>query len=632
MCGFAGFIDYRGRGSGQNLADMIEVIFHRGPDDHGIELRTDGQAQLGFGFRRLSIIDLTEAGHQPMTDDQTGNLIVFNGEVYNFGEIRSELEKEGYRFKSRSDTEVILKAYARWGRDCVRRFNGMFAIVIHDPTHHKVVMIRDRLGVKPLHYYLKDDLFLFGSELKSFHRHPAFCKEIDFSSAALFFEHGYIHAPYSIFKNTFKLLPGTILEFDLLKKTFSIEKYWDVFEVFNRPKTTMSFQEAMEELEELVRSSCRYRLIADVPVGIFLSGGYDSSCVTALTSQVSEQKVRTFTIGFENPQYDESRYARQVAEHLGTEHHEYICTEADVIRWIPDFYDLFDEPFSEAVAIPNVLVSLLSRKVVKVAISADAGDEVFAGYTRHLYALHRIRKIRLIPAPLRQMMAQAFHRIVSAPVRTLVHTNRLGRYIDIYAATDPVLIFKYLNEVFSKREIQAFFRKPYQWRHTYFLDHDRFNESNDFINRILAVELLTFFDDDILHKVDMTSMHASLEVREPLVDYRIIEFAARLPSHYKLNSQMDKLPLRFIAHKYIPEKLLHRPKQGFGLPIPLWGTTVLKPYFMEVMEEKKLRQHEMFDIKMVTDLLKHYMKGHYMVFDRLWLFITFQMWYNRWMN
>ncbi len=632
MCGFAGFIDYRGRGSEQVLADMIEVIFHRGPDDHGIELRTAGQAQLGFGFRRLSIIDLTDAGHQPMIDDQTGNLIVFNGEVYNFSEIRRELEKEGFSFKSRTDTEVILKAYARWGKDCVRRFNGMFAIVIHDLPGNKVLMIRDRLGVKPLHYYWNDDVFLFGSELKSFHRHPAFCKEIDYSSAALFFEHGYIHAPYSIFKNTFKLLPGSILEFDLLKKSFSIEKYWDVFEIYNRPKTTMPFRQAVDELEELLRSSCRYRLIADVPVGIFLSGGYDSSCVTALTSQVSEQKVRTFTIGFEDAKYDESPYARKVAEYLGTEHHEYLCTEADVIQWIPEFYELFDEPFSEAVAIPNVLVSLFSRKIVKVAISADAGDEVFAGYIRHLHALHRIRRIQLIPVLLRKLIAHGCHRFFSVPVRTLKHTNRPGRYIDISAARDPVLIFKYLNEVFSKREIRAFFRKPYQWLHTYFLDYDRFNESNDFINRILAVELLTFFDDDILHKVDITSMHASLEVREPLVDYRIIEFAAQLPSHYKLDSQLGKLPLRFIAHKYIPKKLMHRPKQGFGLPMPLWGTTALKPYFMEVMEEKNLRQHEIFDVKMVTDLFHHYMNGNHQVFDRLWLFITFQMWYNRWMN
>ncbi|HMT29814.1 MAG TPA: asparagine synthase (glutamine-hydrolyzing), partial [Bacteroidia bacterium] len=335
MCGITGFIDFNGKSTREILKRMTHVIAHRGPDDDGYEIRKFENATIGFGFRRLSIIDLSPQGHQPMINESTGDIIIFNGEVYNFKQLRSELEKLGHKFKSQTDTEVVLKSFQEWGINCVNRFNGMFAIAIFNPLANKVHILRDRPGVKPLFYYWDGNLFLFGSELKAFHQHPDFQKEIDFDSLALYFHHGYIPNPYSIFKNTHKLPPGNRMEIDLRKQKISISSYWNILNAFNQPKIDIPYTEAVDELEKILIDSFNLRMISDVPVGVFLSGGYDSSCVTALLQKNSSTKLKTFTIGFEDKNFNEAHHAKAVSEFLDTEHYEYMCSEKEVLDIIP---------------------------------------------------------------------------------------------------------------------------------------------------------------------------------------------------------------------------------------------------------------------------------------------------------
>ncbi|HNT81164.1 MAG TPA: asparagine synthase (glutamine-hydrolyzing) [Bacteroidia bacterium] len=629
MCGIVGIIHKEKPINRQSLEAMSKKLLHRGPDDEGIEIFHSNKASAGFGFRRLSIIDLTPSGHQPMQDSTSGNWIVFNGEIYNYKEIRKELIELGHSFKSQSDTEVILKSYLQWGKKCVEHFIGMFAIALFDKAANKILLFRDRVGVKPLYYYHDGDVFLFSSELKSFHENPDFKKEVYYDSLPLYFKLGYIPAPYTINNNTYKLLPGHILEIDLNRWSFSIEKYWSVTDVYNKPKLNMSIEEATEELERILISSCLYRTIADVPVGVFLSGGYDSSAVTALLAAHGGEKVKSFTIGFHEQSFNEADYAREVANHLQTDHHEYYCTQKDALELMPDFYKIFDEPFSEAVAIPNVLVSRLARKHVKVALSADAGDEIFAGYSRHHKMFLDMIRLQKIPYPIRYTLSATCKTILSKKVSSLVQVDRKGRYCQLFSTNDPLQLFLVGNQCFSDNEIDSFMKLPFVQLGTPFDNNALLNDGNDMINRILACEHQTYLADDILHKVDITSMFTSLEAREPLLDHRVLEFASRLPSDFKLKGSTGKYILRKIVHKYIPEKMVNRAKRGFGIPVHLWGTRELKNYFDEVMTSENLKHHGFFNEKMVMDLYHHYQKGNHNVFERVWLFISFQMWYNR---
>lgn len=630
MCGICGIISNESSEQKEILQSMTHTLHHRGPDDEGFEWRHQAGMNVGFGFKRLSIIDLSAAGHQPMIDRQTNHVVVFNGEIYNFMELKKELIGLGHQFSSNSDTEVILKAYAQWGKSCVNRFLGMFAIAIYDPIKAIVIFFRDRVGVKPLYYHLYGDSLLFSSELKAFHQHPSFQKVIHYDVLALYFKMGYIPAPHTIFKNTFKLLPGHLMIYDLEKKDIEIEKYWSVNEAYNKPKSSMSFDEASEELEKLLLSACQYRIIADVPVGIFLSGGYDSSVVAALLSSNSSNKIKTFTIGFHEQSFNEAEYAQKIAQHLGTDHHEYYCTHQDAIELLPEFYTVFDEPFSEAVSIPNILVSKLARKHVKVALSADAGDEIFAGYSRHHKMFLDMIRLNRIPYLLRKLVAESCNRIFKGSIQSLINMDRLGRYCQLFNTRDPFRLFLGSNQSFTNNEIAAFLSKPFIQLSTPFDNHSLLNNEVDLINRILALEHQTYLPDDILHKVDYTSMFTSLEAREPLIDHRILEFVSTLPASYKLHGNTGKYILRNIVHKYIPRQLIERPKKGFGLAIDVWGTRELKPYFDDVMSAENLKHHGFFNDSLVLDLYQHYQKGNPQCFERVWLFISFQMWYNRW--
>ena len=383
MCGIAGFIDFKRRSSEETLAQMFCAVSLRGPDGQVVYFRETGEAAIGLGHRRLSIIDLSTAANQPMHYD--GLHIIFNGEIYNYEEIRNELLQKGHYFSTHSDTEVILHSWREWGVDAIHKWHGMFAIALLDEKLNELICIRDRAGVKPLQYYWQDELFIFGSELKSFTQHPYFRKEINPNAVASFLQYACISYPHSIYKNTYKLPPGHLLRFNLSTKQYQLIQYWNVYDYYNKPKLTIGLEDAIDETESILEKAFQYRMVADVPVGVFLSGGYDSSCVTALLQKNSTEKIKTFTIGTTDNKLDEAPYAKQIAQHLGTDHTEYYCTPQEALEIIPELPHFYDEPFADSSAIPTILVSRLARKKVTVALSADAGDEIFAGYNRYDY-------------------------------------------------------------------------------------------------------------------------------------------------------------------------------------------------------------------------------------------------------
>jgi asparagine synthase (glutamine-hydrolysing) len=401
MCGLVGYVDFQRQTQKDVLSKMTDSLAHRGPDARGeLEMDLPTGGRIGLGHRRLSIIDLSEDANQPMT---RGTMhIVYNGEIYNYREIKSELEKLGIDFKTESDTEVILAAVARWGiEEAVSRFNGMFAFAIYDEATSELVLVRDRAGIKPLYYYAHDGLLLFASELKAFHQHPLFNKTLSSDAIESFFRYGYVPNSECIFRFAQKILPGHLLRVQLANGKEQSHKYWDIFDSFNQPKLELDLVEAIGELQVLMQSAFDYRMVSDVPVGVFLSGGYDSSLVTAMLQKHSHEKLKTFTIGFEQESFNEAPFAREIARTLGTEHLEYTCTAQDSCKIIPTLAEFYDEPFGDPTAVPTILVSRIARQAVTVALSADAGDELFGGYEKYETALRFLKLDQRIPKGLR---------------------------------------------------------------------------------------------------------------------------------------------------------------------------------------------------------------------------------------
>jgi asparagine synthase (glutamine-hydrolysing) len=388
MCGITGFCDFTSRSDYSILTNMTDTLAHRGPDDHGYQIFHETDAIIGLGHRRLSILDLSDLGRQPMHTPDRRYHIVYNGEIYNFSEIQHDLiQQYDITFKSQSDTEVILNAFQRWGIDAVHRFRGMFAFVIFDKAQKQLILCRDRAGVKPLYYYWYNNCFLFTSELKALHQHPSFSKELDLQGLNAYIKWGYIPAPHTIFKHTYKLHPGYFLTLDIKNRTINEAQYWNSMDCYNQPLLDISFDEAKNELERLFIQSFGYRMVSDVPVGVFLSGGFDSVAVAAILQKHRSEQLKTFTIGFEAHAYNEAPFAKKIADYLGCDHTEYICTPQDALTIIPKLPDIYDEPFGDSSALPTILVSEKARQDVTVALSADAGDELFAGYSKYQTAI-----------------------------------------------------------------------------------------------------------------------------------------------------------------------------------------------------------------------------------------------------
>jgi asparagine synthase (glutamine-hydrolysing) len=633
MCGIAGFIDFRRKTSEEVLINMTCALSHRGPDGQGIFFQEIRDMQIGLGHRRLSIIDLSHAADQPMHYD--GLHLIFNGEIYNYNEIREDLVSLGHQFQTHSDTEVILHAWRQWEEKAIQRWHGMFAIALFDEKKNELICIRDRAGVKPFYFYWKEDVFLFGSELKALLAHPAFKKEIDKNAVASFLQYGYVSHPHCIYKDTYKLQPGHFLKLKLDSKEIRTTQYWNVYDYYNKPKLKIGLPEAIEETEKILQKAFQYRMVADVPVGVFLSGGYDSSCVTALLQKNSAEKIKTFTIGTTDNKLDEAPYAKEIAAHLGTDHTEYYCSPKEALDIIPKLPYYYDEPFADSSAIPTILVSRLARKKVTVALSADAGDEIFAGYNRYDYVSRYGKKIGAIPKPVRKMAIAAMENISSEKIPYLRHKqnfhSRYDKLKNLLADPSPSELLKNLSQVFTSKEIKRLFNPSVSELPTAHNSRGLINGYDDPLAYMMAIDYQTYMVDDILQKVDRAAMSVSLEGREPFLDQAIIEWAASLPSEYKYYNGQKKYILKQIVHKYLPQQIMERPKMGFGIPIENWLSTELKELVEEYLSEKNLESHGLFNIVAVRNLVKEFFNGKKEKHLKVWYLLMFQMWYKQWM-
>jgi asparagine synthase (glutamine-hydrolysing) len=630
MCGFAGFIDFNKREDLKVLKAMADTLVHRGPDDSGYEFLPTENAHIGFGFRRLSIIDLSPLGHQPMYHADGRLLVMLNGEIYNYQELRKELIDLGHSFRSNSDTEVILNGYKEWGISVIEKFIGMFSIALFDDELGKIFLVRDRAGVKPLFYYKNNGVYLFASELKAFHQCASFEKELNKDALALYFKHGNIPAPYCIFNNTYKINPGHWLCIDLKSKKETSYCYWNAFDAYNQKTSSLSYEDAKVKTEELMESAFNYRMVADVPVGVFLSGGYDSTAVAALLSK-SQRKINTYTIGFESKDFDESKEAKKVANHLGTNHHEYICKMTDAMDIIPMLPDLYDEPFGDSSAIPTTLVSRIARQYVTVALSADAGDELFAGYPRHQKGRNYLDAINKIPSFLQKVAAKPTSLISNLISSDFEKADKWSRLHDVLNSKDSLEAFNHFNETFSTSELDRLLIDPFQIQKTVFNSGSELKNTVSNLNKILAVEYKTYLVDDILQKVDRATMSASLEGREPFLDHRLLEFVATLPDEYKLFEGKGKRILKDIVHQYVPMEIMNRPKMGFGVPVKDWLRVELKDLFIEVMDHDLIVKQNLFNPELVKRLKDKFLEGKLHDTERIWFLFVFQLWYKRWM-
>lgn len=574
-------------------------------------------------------MDVSSNGNQPMYSDDKSVVVILNGEVYNFKEIRKDLVELGHKFHSDSDTEVIIKAYQQYGIDSVNKFIGMFAYAIYDMKKQQLFLLRDRAGVKPLHYYYKNDCLLFASELKSIYSYPVFEKDINEKAVTLFFKYGYIRAPHTIFKNTFKIQPGHYIKIDLVRKEVSDHKYWDVIDHYNKPKLKISEQEALEEVESLFTSAFQYRMVSDVPVGVFLSGGYDSSVVTAILQKNSMQKIKTFTIGFDVKKWDEAPFAKQIAAHLGTDHHEYYCTTKEAQDIFTRLPELYDEPFGDSSAIPTTLVSQFARKQVTVSLSADGGDEVFAGYTKYNNQTKINNYLERSPGALLSLTKNVLntstklypglkksHKIER--VAEILNTYKKSGLADVY---DRQFIYKDLVDLLP----------GYDEGIGLYDEIGIVNNENDYMNIMLARDYRSYMVDDVLTKVDRATMSVALEGREPLLDHRIIEFVSQLPSNLKYNSESSKYLLKKITHKYVPKEMLDRPKAGFTFPMYEWLTTDLKDHLFYYINESQFAKHDFLNPKRAIKIREEFLGGTKGRKTPIWLLLMFQMWWNKWM-
>ncbi len=628
MCGLTGFCDFNKKMHQSDIEKANFVLTHRGPDSGNAEVYTTDTATIGFGHRRLSIQDVSANGNQPMYSDDKSIVIILNGEVYNFKEIRQELIQLGYSFHSDSDTEVVIKAYQQYGIEAVHKFIGMFAFAIYDMKRQVIYLLRDRPGVKPLYYYYKNNQVLFASELKSLHTYPGFEKNIEEKAVSLFFQYGYIRSPYTIFKDTYKVKPGHYIKIDVAKKKVEEIKYYDVIDYYNKPKLKISEQEAEEEVERLFISAFQYRMVSDVPVGVFLSGGYDSSVVTAVLQKNSTQKIKTFTIGFHEQEINEAPDAKKIAEYLGTDHHEYYCTTKEAQAILPLLPDIYDEPFGDSSVIPTKLVSDFARTKVTVSLSADGGDEIFAGYTKYNY-LDNINNV-IGKAP--NFLLKSGKTVSNAVINTfpsLKKVHRIARTQELLNTYDNNGLTEIYNQHFSNREMDQLMKR--RIKIGLFDDIGDLNEGNDFINKCLLLDYNTYLVDNILAKIDRATMSISLEGREPLLDQRIIEFVSQLPSELKYLNGNKKYILKNITHKYIPKELMDRPKSGFVFPMNDWLRNDLKHYVMEYINEEQLAKHNYVNIKKAISIRDEFLAGKERREVQVWLLLMFQMWWNRWM-
>lgn len=628
MCGICGYVTNKNI-TLTDLKAMNDTMFHRGPNDSGEEIYPlqNGYA-LGFAQRRLSIMDLSSLGHQPMHSSEGSVSVVFNGEIYNYQELRQELSD--YPFRSNCDTEVILAGYLKKGIAFIREMKGMFAVAIYDRSREKLYLVRDRAGKKPLYYYQKGTDFVFASELKPLMAYSGFEKEIDPTVMGRYMFHFYIAEPDSIFQNVKKVIPGEVLTYDLKNHVLQTSRYWDltcVYQMKKKEGNISSYEEAVQKTKELLVEATRKRMIADVPLGTFLSGGYDSSVITAIAQSLSEEPVKTFSIGFEDPSKDEAPYARKIAEHLGTCHTERYINEKDLLAMVESIPKYFDEPFADSSQIPTMLVSGLAREEVTVALSGDGGDELFCGY--QIYP-------KVANAQKIDWLGGMTYAVCHAPlIRNANLMEKLPFPVRVIANNRNRLTKTQIGGEDYIKKIHSLLISP--CKPVKYAIEDKYEERNWQARRMLLDEE-TYLPGDILCKVDRASMKYSLETRCPILDTDVWEYSYRIPHQYKVHNGIKKSILKDIAYQYIPKELLDRPKKGFSVPLDTWLRGPLKQQLLDYCEISYLKRQNIFHANKMKEFIEWYLKtgdqgamtgANYS--KMAWTFFVFEQWYEAYM-
>ncbi|PIQ90249.1 MAG: asparagine synthase (glutamine-hydrolyzing) [Candidatus Omnitrophica bacterium CG11_big_fil_rev_8_21_14_0_20_41_12] len=644
MCGITGFLDKTSCKKNSQLTEIIvgmsDTLRHRGPDDQGAWV--DENCGIALGHRRLSIIDVSVAGHQPMQSQSGRYVIILNGEIYNFKALRKELELEGFKFRGHSDTEVMLAQISRDGIEgALEKFNGMFAFALWDRQDKMLYLCRDRLGEKPLYYGFINNAFVFGSELKALKKFPGFIVEIDRQALTLYLRYNCIPAPYSIYKNIKKLLPGEILTFKIEDGSFETKVYWSVSDVacdFIGDNWNKNPQETAQEAEALLKDAVKIRMESDVPLGVFLSGGIDSSLIAALMQAQSNVPINTFTIGFGDKRYNEEEDARIIAKHLGTAHTSLYATAEDALNIIPGLPQIYDEPFADSSQIPTILVSKIARKFVTVCLSGDSGDEIFGGYNRYTWLENIWKKIHLFPYGSRKLLACLFSSCSSDCFENIFEKLKFVLPVKLKIRNPGIKLQKFLDVLSAPNIEAAYLNLTSHWKHP----EKVVLEQKGGINKLETENSLSFFSDykrqmmyfdtinylpnDILTKVDRASMSVGLESRSVYLDHRLVEFAWKLPTEMLINKAGSKSVLRDILKRYVPTAYWDRPKMGFAIPIDIWLRGPLKNWADDLLSKEYLKRKGFFDPEVVSRKWQEHKIGARNWQYELWDILMFNSW------
>jgi asparagine synthase (glutamine-hydrolysing) len=640
MCGIAGFFSLASYNEAyyvKLISKMTDALAHRGPDSSGYWV--DSQSHVALGHLRLSIIDLKSTGHQPMRSSQDRFIIVYNGEIYNYLELKTELDKViNTNWRGHSDTEILLRGFEYWGiKKTLEKACGMFAFAVFDQKKKKLILARDRIGEKPLYYGWVDNIFFFGSELKVLKKMGLKTPEIDTESLGPYFRYGYIPSPHTIFRNVKKLLPATYAEIDIeqlsLKKQLVCKNYWSAKNCFSSEQNyKLSDQDAQSQLEEVLEEVVHQTLISNVPIGAFLSGGIDSSLIVSLMQKLSVSKVKTFTIGFEETGYNEAPHAFAVANHLGTDHTEFYVTSKDALSIIPTLPKIYDEPFADASQIPAVILSTLTRSKVTVALSGDGGDELFAGYTRYLMTQKLLNIKNMLPACLSSMFTSFILSMPNFAEYDNKILNKLGiprtwnlarRASEILKMPENKIYESMISQPLSYLNNELFVQNSWET-----LQSLHAIKNSDPITEMMYVDMMTYLPDDIMVKVDRAAMSVGLETRAPFLDRRIVEFASSLPLHVKISKNI----LKNILYNHVPKSLLDRPKRGFGIPLSSWLKGPLREWAEDLLSVEMLSKHSYLNIDLVKKKWQDHLLGKKNLSPSLWNILMFQAWYNEYVH
>lgn len=639
MCGLVGFVDPRQASDTHDtlIRHMADAIAHRGPDSDGYWV----EGVVAFGHRRLAIIDLSELGAQPMPSPTGRYMMIFNGEIYNFMVLRDQLLNLGFSFRGHSDTEVMLAAIEAWGVEAAtQQFVGMFAFALWDRDTRTLCLGRDRLGEKPLYYGWSGGVFFFGSELKAFRPHPRWQATLNPDSIAMHLRYNYIPTPYTVYQGIYKLPPATLLSLSdwESQQLPTPQPYWSLRDVLHQDPLDLGEAEAIAELDRLLRQSVQGQMISDVPLGAFLSGGIDSSSIVAAMQAQSSQPIKTFSIGFSEPEFNEAEYAKAVAKHLGTDHTEYYVTPQQALDVIPKLPKLYDEPFSDASQIPTYLVCSIARQQVTVCLSGDGGDELFSGYQRYFDANQTYRLMGTYPRWLQQTAKSA---IQSLPHPTWKQIFRglaplAPGYLSAHDTADKLQRLALMLPIQDKNafylDVMSHWQQPEKWIHGAQRSIAHYPQINGgaFIPQMSAFDLVSYLPDDILVKVDRASMAVSLELRVPLLDHRLVEFAMRLPFHLKHKDGQSKWLLRQVLAQYVPLSLIDRPKMGFGVPLAKWLRGELRDWGEALLDERRLTQEGLFDAQQIRHYWEAHLSGQANWHYHLWDVLMVQAWREAW--